>query len=97
MKCNSTFRDENFIKLGNMIKKARTDNNMSLRELNALIGVNYATVYKIETAKIKKIDPLILARISNCLKLDFCKMMVLAGYFEVVFKIKYESNTNDKK
>ena len=47
--------------------------------------------------KIKKIDPLILARISNCLKLDFCKMMVLAGYFEVVFKIKYESNTNDKK
>ena len=69
MKCNTTFRDENFIKLGNMIKKARTDNNMSLRELNALIGVNYATVYKIETAKIKKIDPLILARISNCLKL----------------------------
>ena len=45
----------------------------------------------------KKIDPITLARLSNVLKTDFTKMMVLAGYFEVVFKLKYENNTENLK
>lgn len=97
MKYRSTLEEQNFIKLGNMINKARLDNKMSLRDLCVISGVNYKTIHKIETAGMKKIDPITLARLSNVLKTDFTKMMVLAGYFEVVFKLKYENNTEKLK
>ena len=93
----TTIDEQNFIKLGNLIKKARIEKEMSLRDLYVLTGVNYKTIHKIETAGMKKIDPIILAKLSNVLKIDFVRMMILAGYFEVVFKLRYENNTEKFK
>ena len=37
-----------------------------------------------------------LVRISSVLKLDLVKMLVLAGYFELVFRLRYEKvNQNE--
>ena len=91
MKSVSTIEEQNFIRLGNYIKKARCDKEMSLRELSAISKVHYKTIHNIETAKMKKIDPNVLVRISSILKLDLVKMLILAGYFELVFRLKYEN------
>ena len=97
LKCKTQEDQNNFIKLGNLIREARTERGMSLRELYALTGINHKTIHKIETAGYKTINPILLAKISNVLKLDFVKMMILAGYFEVVFKLRYENISNERK
>lgn len=97
MKCKTAEDQNNFIKLGNMIRQARTERGMSLRNLYALTGIDHKTIHKIETAGYKTINPILLAKISNVLKLDFVKMMILAGYFEVVFKLRYENISNERK
>lgn len=95
MKYNQTIEEQNLIKLGNMINKARLEKNMSLRELYTLSKVHYKTIHKLEKGQMKNIDPIKLVRLSNVLKIDFVKMMILAGYFEIVFKLRYETN-NEK-
>lgn len=91
LKSISAIAEQNLIRLGKDIKKARVDKGMSLRELSAISGINHKTIFSIETAKTKRIDPNILVRLSSILKLDLPKMLVLAGYFELVFRLKYEN------
>ena len=79
LKSISPLAEQNLIRLGNEIKKARTDKGLSLRELSSMCGVNHKTIFSIETAKLKKIDPNILVRFSSILKLDLPKMLILAG------------------
>lgn len=90
MKYRNTLSEHNLIRLGRYIKDARLENNMSLRELAVLTNVNYRTIYKIERAEINTINPNNLVRISSVLKLDLQKMLTFAGYFELVFRLKYE-------
>lgn len=90
MKSINEIEEQNFIRLGNYIKKARTEKSMSLRQLAVVSQVNYKTIHKIETAQMRRIDPNVLVRISSILKLDLVKMLILAGYFELVFRLKYE-------
>ena len=79
-----------------ILKQARQKNNISLRNLAVLTKVSYATISKIENAKVPTINPNILVRISSVLKLDLVKMLVLAGYFELVFRLRYEKvNQNE--
>lgn len=89
MKSLNAIEEQNLIRLGNYIKKARQDSGMSLRSLATLSRVNYKTIHCIENAQMKRIDPNSLVRISSVLKLDLSKMLTFAGYFELVFRLKY--------
>ena len=90
MKSLNSLQKQNLIRLGDYIKTAREENNISLRGLSTLTKTNYTTISKIENAKILTINPNTLVRISTVLKLDLVKMLTLAGYFELVFRLKYE-------
>ena len=90
MKSLNSLQKQNLVRLGNYIK------TISLRNLSVLTKISYATISKIEHAKIPTINPNTLVRISSVLKLDLVKMLVLAGYFELVFRIRYEKvNQNE--
>lgn len=96
MKSLNSLQKQNLIRLGNYIKTAREENHISLRNLSVLTKISYATISKIEHAKIPTINPNTLVRISAVLKLDLVKMLVLAGYFELVFRLRYEKvNQNE--
>ena len=105
MKSLNSLQKQNLTRLGDYIKTARQKNNISLRNLAVLTKVSYATISKIENAKVPTINPNIkvptinpniLVRISSVLKLDLVKMLVLAGYFELVFRLRYEKvNQNE--
>lgn len=89
MKSLNTLEQQNLIRLGNYIKSAREEKHISLRGLSALTQISYATISKIENAKAQSINPNTLVRISAVLKLDLVKMLTLAGYFELVFRLRY--------
>lgn len=96
MKSLNSLQKQNLIRLGNYIKTSREENHISLRNLSVLTKISYATISKIEHAKIPTINPNTLVRISAVLKLDLVKMLVLAGYFELVFRLRYEKvNQNE--
>ena len=96
MKTLNSLQKQNLVRLGNYIKTTREENHISLRNLSVLTKVSYATISKIENAKVPTINPNILVRISSILKLDLVKMLVLAGYFELVFRLRYEKvNQNE--
>lgn len=96
MKSLNSLQKQNLVRLGNYIKTAREENHISLRNLSILTKISYATISKIEHAKIPTINPNTLVRISAVLKLDLVKMLVLAGYFELVFRLRYEKvNQNE--
>ena len=96
MKSLNSLQKQNLVRLGNYIKTAREENHISLRNLSVLTKISYATISKIENAKIPTINPNTLVRISAVLKLDLVKMLVLAGYFELVFRLRYEKvNQNE--
>lgn len=92
LKSINTVEKQNLIKLGSYIRKARTNKNISLRELSLLICINHKTIYFIESARIRRIDPNMLVKISSILKLDLVKMLILAGYSELVFRLKFRNN-----
>lgn len=89
MKSLNSIAEQNLIRLGKYIKEARIENNMSLRSLAVLSNINYRTIHKIERAEVININPNNLVRLSSILKLDLVKMLTLAGYFELVFRLKY--------
>lgn len=89
MKSLNSIAEQNLNRLGKYIKEARVENNMSLRSLAVLSNINYRTIHKIERAEIININPNYLVRISSILKLDLVRMLTLAGYFELVFRLKY--------
>lgn len=96
MKSLNSLQKQNLVRLGNYIKTAREENHISLRNLSVLTKISYATISKIEHAKIPTINPNTLVRISAVLKLDLVKMLVFAGYFELVFRLRYEKvNQNE--
>ena len=96
MKSLNSLQKQNLVRLGNYIKTVREENHISLRNLSVLTKISYATISKIEHAKIPTINPNTLVRISAVLKLDLVKMLVLAGYFELVFRLRYEKvNQNE--
>ncbi len=89
MKSLNSIAEQNLIRLGKYIKDARIENNMSLRSLAVLSNINYRTIHKIERAEIININPNNLVRLSSILKLDLVRMLTLAGYFELVFRLRY--------
>ena len=96
MQSLNSLQQQNLVGLGTYIKAAREENHISLRNLSVLTKVSYATISKIENAKAPTINPNILVRISSVLKLDLVKMLVLGGYFELVFRLRYEKvNQNE--
>ena len=83
-------REKNLMKLAEVIRNERLASDMSLRQLSILSGVHYSTISKIENCELKKIDPIILCRLSLVLKFDLPKALVLAGYFELVYRLCFE-------
>ena len=68
MKSLNSLQKQNLVRLGNYIKTAREENHISLRNLSVLTKISYATISKIEHAKIPTINPNTLVRISAVLK-----------------------------
>ena len=91
MKSLNSIEQDNLIKLGNEIKKARLDKDLSLRELSSLCGINHKTLFFIESGKTKTINPNTLVRLSSVLKIDLVKL-----YFELVFRLRYENKKERK-
>ena len=96
LKSLNSIEQDNLIKLGNEIKKARLDKDLSLRELSSLCGINHKTLFFIESGKTKTINPNTLVRLSSVLKIDLVKLLILAGYFELVFRLRYENKKERK-
>ena len=66
--------------LGERIQRARNDKQMSLRELEAVVGVSNAHLSQLETGKIAKPSMALLYAVASALDLDFAELMRLAGH-----------------
>lgn len=66
--------------LGEYLKRARFNKNISQRELAKLVDKSNAYISKIEKGIIVSPNPLVLQKIIECLDLDYYHVMKLAGY-----------------
>lgn len=68
------------MKLGEYLKEARINKNLSQRDLAKSIDRSNAYISKIEKGIILNPSPLLLQKIIKCLDLDYSYVMELAGY-----------------
>ena len=66
--------------LGNAIRQARVAKGLSLRTLEAKVGVSNAHLSQLETGKIERPSMALLFSISETLELDYAALLRLAGY-----------------
>lgn len=78
--------------LGSFIKKLRTDNNLSIREVSRLSGVSHPYISQIETGKNDNPSPEILNKLAGPLGVTQFDLMSAAGYFSLT-----ESDLQRKK
>ena len=63
------------MKVGERIKKRRTELGMSADDLAVILGKNRATVYRYESAEIEKLPANVLAKLSTALKVTPAYLM----------------------
>lgn len=66
--------------LGEVIKKAREDNKLSLRDVEDETDISNAYLSQLESNKIKKPSPNVLSKLSDLYKIQYWTLMKLAGY-----------------
>lgn len=69
-------------KLGSVLKKAREERDLTLREVEKKTGIHNAHLSQIEKGKIERPDPNILWALATLYELDFRGLMRLAGHVE---------------
>lgn len=67
-------------RLGDVIKKARENKQMSLRDVEELTDISNAYLSQLEGNKIKKPSPNVLSKLSDLYKIQYSILMKLAGY-----------------
>jgi transcriptional regulator with XRE-family HTH domain len=68
--------------LGQMIRKARTERELSTRALADMIGVDKATIIRIESGEFRSPKPNILQNLASALDLPLSDLYALARYTE---------------
>lgn len=68
------------LKPGDIIRKARTEKNMSIRSLSSLSGVSHTEISRIEKGKRINPSPNNLLKISDALNIDYNYLLELSGY-----------------
>lgn len=66
--------------LGEVIKKAREDNKLSLRDVEDETDISNAYLSQLESNKIKKPSPNVLNKLCDLYKIQYSVLMKLAGY-----------------
>jgi HTH-type transcriptional regulator, competence development regulator len=69
-------------KLGKVLRDARKAKGLSLRQLEADVGVSNAHLSQLETGVIEKPSMALLFSLSEALDLDYANLLDLAGYTE---------------
>ncbi len=67
-------------RLGVLIKEARTGKGLTLRELEALVGVSNAHLSQLETGAISQPSMALLYAVAEALELDYAMLLSLAGH-----------------
>lgn len=70
------------IKLGEYIKQIREKNNLGLNQLAVKIDVVSSLLSRLENGKVLKINPFLLKKISDGLKIDYKKLYKIVGYLD---------------
>ena len=66
--------------LGEVLKKAREDKRLSLRDVEDITDISNAYISQLESNKIKKPSPNVLNKLSDLYKNQYSVLMRLAGY-----------------
>ncbi len=66
--------------LGEVIKKAREKEKLSLRDVEDKTDISNAYLSQLESNKIKKPSPNVLNKLSDLYKIQYSVLMKLAGY-----------------
>ncbi len=66
--------------LGSFIKKHRIFNKLSQRRLSEQLQISNTELSNIEKDIRKKVDPLLLKKLSNSLNINYDELLILAGY-----------------
>lgn len=69
-------------RLGDVLKAAREESGLTLREVEARTGVKNAHVSQLENNVITKPDPAMLFPLAELYDLDYYELLELAGYGE---------------
>ncbi|MDX2973401.1 helix-turn-helix transcriptional regulator [Kribbella solani] len=75
-------REQQVSELGQMIRKARTERELSTRSLADMIGVDKATIIRIESGEFRSPKPNILQNLASALDLPLSDLYALAHYTE---------------
>ena len=70
------------IKLGDYIKNIREKNGLGLNQLAVKIDVVSSLLSRLENGKVLKVNPFLLKKISEGLKIDYRELYKIVGYLE---------------
>lgn len=73
---------EKRLKLGNLIKNIRENNNLGMNQLATKINVTTSLIHRIENGQTQKISPFLLQEISRGLRIDYKELYKIVGYLE---------------
>lgn len=68
------------IKLGTYLQQVRKKSNLTLRDVESVIGISNAYLSQIENNKIVKPSPNVLYKLASLYKLSYEYLMELSGY-----------------
>lgn len=66
--------------LGSRLKRTRTDQDKSMREVAEAAGISVAYLHKLERGEVNAPSPHVLHALAEALKIPYSQVMQLAGY-----------------
>jgi HTH-type transcriptional regulator, competence development regulator len=68
--------------LGDLLRKARSDKKLTLRQVETQTGIPNAHLSQVETGRIEKPSQSVLWNLSEIYELDYAELTVMAGHVE---------------
>lgn len=92
----NTVSEENLIKLASLLKSARTNSSLTVRELSKLTEtISHTEISLLENAKRKAPNPMSIKRLAEILHLNYIELFKIIGYLDKNENSKELSNNSN--
>lgn len=72
--------EDDALKLGRYLKEVRTDNKMTITDLEIKSGINRADIHRLESGQKKRLNPFQLVSIAESLDINLIDLYILVGF-----------------
>lgn len=77
---NFIILEEDAIKLGELLKEKRKENNLTITDIEAKSGINRADIHRLEGGQKKRLNPFQLVSLADVLDINLIDLFILAGF-----------------